>query len=185
MLNLILNGQIGMADRLGAAGFKSKAIEFIPKIRKTAVEMAEASGLKNPDDYYPPISDQELQAMQQQAQQPPQPDPKTQADIAHQQAQLQLQGEKQKADQLAQDQKNQNDAIAQQQNFQLKQAQLAQELQLKREQLSAELQLKREQMMMELALKRELGHASNAVKANGHASNADVTSSVHVGGQPG
>lgn len=75
MLNLILNGQIGMADRLGAAGFKAKAIEFIPKIRKTAVEMAESSGLRNPGDYYPPITDDEIKAMQEQAQQPPPPDP--------------------------------------------------------------------------------------------------------------
>lgn len=75
MLNLIINGQIGMADRLGAAGMKAKAIEFIPKIRKTAVEMAEASGLRNPDDYYPPITDEELAAMQEQANQPPPPDP--------------------------------------------------------------------------------------------------------------
>lgn len=74
MLNLILNGQIGMADRLANFGMKAKAIEFIPKIRKTAVEMAESSGLKNPDDYYPDISDDELQQMIEQAKQP-QPDP--------------------------------------------------------------------------------------------------------------
>lgn len=74
MLNLILNGQIGMADRLATMGMKAKAIEFIPKIRKTAVEMAESSGLKNPDDYYPDISDDELKAMIEQANKP-QPDP--------------------------------------------------------------------------------------------------------------
>jgi hypothetical protein len=74
MLNVILNGQIGMADRLGAAGFKSKAIEFIPKIRKAAVQIAEASGLKNPDEYYPDITDEEIQAMIEQANQP-RPDP--------------------------------------------------------------------------------------------------------------
>ena len=75
MLNLILNGQIGMADRLGAAGFTAKAIEFIPKIRKTAVEMAESSGLRNPGDYYPPITDEEIAGMIEQAQQPPGPPP--------------------------------------------------------------------------------------------------------------
>jgi hypothetical protein len=74
MLNVILNVQIGMADRLGAAGFKSKAIEFIPKIRKAAVQIAEASGLKNPDEYYPDITDEEIQAMIEQANQP-RPDP--------------------------------------------------------------------------------------------------------------
>ena len=75
MLNTILNGQIGMADRLAQGGFRAKAIEFIPKIRKTAVEMAESSGLRNPSDYYPPITDEELAKMQEQASQPPPPDP--------------------------------------------------------------------------------------------------------------
>ena len=75
MLNTILNGQIGMADRLAQGGFRAKAIEFIPKIRKTAVEMAESSGLRNPGDYYPPITDEELAKMQEAAAQPPGPPP--------------------------------------------------------------------------------------------------------------
>jgi hypothetical protein len=75
MLNLILNGQIGMADRLANFGMKAKAIEFFPKIRKTAVELAESSGLKNPDDYYPPITDEEVEQLKQAASQP-QPNPK-------------------------------------------------------------------------------------------------------------
>lgn len=75
MLNLILNGQIGMADRLANFGMKAKAIEFIPKIRKTAVEMAESSGLKNPDEYYPDFTEEELKAAQEMASQPPPPDP--------------------------------------------------------------------------------------------------------------
>lgn len=109
MLNTILNGQIGMADRLSVAGFKSKAIEFIPKIRKTAVEMAESSGLRNPGDYYPPITDEEIKAMVEQATQPPPPDPAIQleqmkgenakalkevdAQVAIHEAQLKAQGE--------------------------------------------------------------------------------------------
>ena len=74
MLNLILNGQIGMADRLAQMGMKAKAVEFIPKIRKTAVEMAESSGLKNPDDYYPDFTEDEMKLAIEQANQP-QPDP--------------------------------------------------------------------------------------------------------------
>lgn len=109
MLNLILNGQIGMADRLANMGLKTKAIEFIPKIRKTAVEMAESSGLKNPDDYYPAITDEELAALIEQANQPPPPDPAVQleqmklegaqqlkqvdAQVAMQQAELKAQGD--------------------------------------------------------------------------------------------
>ena len=74
MLNSILQGQVGMADRLGAAGMSGKAIEFIPHIRKTAVRIAESSGLKNPEEYYPEISEDEIKAMIEKASQP-RPDP--------------------------------------------------------------------------------------------------------------
>lgn len=74
MLNNILQGQIGMSDRLAAGGMPAKAIEFIPHIRKTAVRIAESSGLKNPEEYYPEISDEEIAQMKQQASQP-KPDP--------------------------------------------------------------------------------------------------------------
>jgi len=75
MLNNILNGQIGMADRLGAAGMTAKAIEFLPKIRNTAVKIAESSGLKNPEEFYPEVTDEEVAQMQEAASQP-QPNPK-------------------------------------------------------------------------------------------------------------
>jgi len=74
MLNTILQGQVGMAAQLKEAGMASKAIEFIPRIRKTAVRLAESSGLKNPEEYYPEISEDEVKALQQQAAQP-RPDP--------------------------------------------------------------------------------------------------------------
>ena len=70
MLNLILNGQIGMADRLGMAGMQSKALEFLPRIRMTAVKLAESSGLKNPEEYYPEITDEELAQMKAAAEAP-------------------------------------------------------------------------------------------------------------------
>ena len=74
MLNNILNGQIGMADRLAAGGMTAKAIEFLPKIRNTAVKIAESSGLKNPEEFYPEVTDAEVAKMQEAASQP-QPDP--------------------------------------------------------------------------------------------------------------
>lgn len=182
MLNLILNGQVGMAERLGnipSPTARQKAIELIPKIRKTAVEMAESSGLRNPDDYYPDISEQDVQAISQEMQQAAsQPDPKVQADMAKAQAETQIQQQKMQADSALQAQKQQNDAMASQRDFELKQAQLTAEMQLKREQLAAELQLKREQFIAELALQRELGHAKVQAQAS-------VTSDVHPGGEPG
>lgn len=74
MLNNILQGQIVMSDRLANAGMSTKAIEFIPHIRKTAVRIAESSGLKNPEEYYPEISEDEIEQLKQQASQP-RPDP--------------------------------------------------------------------------------------------------------------
>lgn len=74
MLNTILQGQVGMADRLAAGGMQAKAIEFIPRIRKTAVRLAESSGLKNPEEYYPEITEEEVAKLQEQAAQP-KPDP--------------------------------------------------------------------------------------------------------------
>lgn len=74
MLNNIQQGQMGMAVMLKDAGMAAKAIEFIPHIRKTAVRLAESSGLKNPEEYYPEISEEEIAQMKQAASQP-KPDP--------------------------------------------------------------------------------------------------------------
>lgn len=168
MLNLILNGQIGMADRLAAAGLSAKAIEFIPKIRNTAVKLAESSGIKNPEEFYPEITDQEVEALKQAASQPRPPDPKVQAEIEKTQAELQMDA-----------QRLQKDAALAEQEIRLKREQMAAEMQLKREQLQAEIQLKREQLIAELQLKRELGIANAAAKVEAS------TSSVRPGGEPG
>lgn len=77
MMNVVVNGQLGMVDRLVNFGMKSKAIEFIPKIRKAAVQMAESSGLKNPEDYYPDFTEDEVKAAIAEAMKP-QPDPAVQ-----------------------------------------------------------------------------------------------------------
>lgn len=161
MLNTILNGQIGMADRLGAAGFTAKAIEFMPKIRKTAVEMAESSGLKNPDDYYPPITEDEVAKMVEQANQPPPPDPAIQleqmkgenakqlkqvdAQVSMQQAQLKAEGDVVKnqaeldADLATKAADRQNAMLLAQQDAQL-------QLQLQANDQVFQLQLERERM---------------------------------------
>jgi hypothetical protein len=73
MLNVMLQGQREMAAQLGQVD-PAKAVEFIPKIRNTAVKIAESAGLKNPEDYYPEITDDEVQALKAKVSQP-QPDP--------------------------------------------------------------------------------------------------------------
>jgi flagellar biosynthesis GTPase FlhF len=67
MLNTILMNQIGMADRLAQGGLTPKALEFLPKIRKTAVQIAESAGLRDPEDYYPEITDEEVAHLTEQA----------------------------------------------------------------------------------------------------------------------
>lgn len=74
MLNTIFGIQLGMTDRLAAGGMQSKAIEFLPKIRNTAVKIAESSGLKDPEEYFPEVTDEEVTKLQEAASQP-QPDP--------------------------------------------------------------------------------------------------------------
>jgi len=79
MLNTVQMGQIGMAERLGqlpSPTAKKKASEFIPKILRTAQQIAESSGLKNPDAYYPKVTDEDLAQIQQEMEQAAQqPDP--------------------------------------------------------------------------------------------------------------
>lgn len=174
MLNTILNGQVGMADRLAAGGMRAKAIEFLPKIRNTAVKIAESAGLKNPDEYYPDITPEELQQMVQQASQP-QPNP----DVVKAQMQAQIDQQKAQAQMQLDQAKMQADAERSANELALKREQIDAELRLKREQLAAEIQLKREQMAAELSLKRELGMVNASVKAS------TATSNVAVGGDPG
>ena len=147
MLNTILNGQIGMADRLGAAGFTAKAIEFIPKIRKTAVEMAESSGLRNPGDYYPPITDDELAKMQEAAAQPPGPPPEVMIE--------QMKAENAKALKQIDAQVDMQTAELQAQNAVLK----------NQAELDADLQTARAKMQSDLTLEAERIASAERIKA--------------------
>lgn len=187
MLNVMMNTQTAMAQQLAQVpGAQAKAIEFVPKILKTAIKMAESSGLRNPEAYFPVINDQDVMQWQQTASQP-QPDPKVQIEQAklradQQRAQGQMQIDMQKASQSAQleTQKQMGNFELEREKMamqmQLEREKQASDLQLKREQLNAELALKREQLIAELALKRELGVAANAVAG---------TSAVRPGGDPG
>lgn len=161
MLNNILNGQIGMADRLAAGGMQGKAIEFLPKIRNTAVKLAESSGLKNPEEYYPEITDEEIEQLKQAASQPPPPDPAIQieqmkgenaralkevdAQVATHEAQLKAQGEVAKneaelqADLATKQADRDNALILAQQDAQL-------QLQLQANDHAFQLQIERERM---------------------------------------
>ena len=93
MLAGIKNGQMMMAQALQANGMSAKAIEFIPKIIKTAIQEAEASGLKNPASYYPEFSEEEVKAAIEAANQP-KPDPAIMLEQAKGQVTLQVEAGK-------------------------------------------------------------------------------------------
>jgi hypothetical protein len=89
MLNNILTTQNMMAVQLVQTGFAGQALDMLPKIIKTATKLAESSGIRNPDEYYIQIDENQLAQMKQQASQP-KPDPALQLEQAKVQAQMQL-----------------------------------------------------------------------------------------------
>lgn len=89
MLNTILNGQMGVTDRLAEGGFMQQALEMLPKINMTLTKLAESAGIKNPDQFYLDIKPEMLEQMKQEAGQ--RVDPKLQIEQMKTQAQLQIQ----------------------------------------------------------------------------------------------
>jgi len=89
MLNNILNTQTAITMQLAQGGFPDKALDMLPKVIKTATKLAESSGIKNPDEYYPDLDENELEQMKAQAMQP-KTDPKVELEKAKLQMQMQL-----------------------------------------------------------------------------------------------
>lgn len=164
MLQNVQGGQLAMADRLGAAGFTDKALEFIRPIRQTAVRIAESAGLKNPEEYYPDITEDDIAQMKAEAAQAgQQPDP------AVVKAQM---------DQQAKDAQAQRDH-----EYRMSQLQAKRELDLQamnnkldldKYQVDREIELKREQMAKEMAMNERLGLHKQS-----------MASDVQLGGNPG
>jgi hypothetical protein len=115
MLNTVLQTQIGMTDRLAQTGFSAEALDFIPKIIKTATQIAESAGMKNPDSYYPQMDETVIAQMKEKAAQP-KPDPALALEEAKGKVTMQVEEGK---NQLAM-QKMQVDAQMAQQEAQLK-----------------------------------------------------------------
>lgn len=194
MLNNILQGQVMLSDRLAQGGFMDKALEMVPKVITTMKKIAESAGLKNPETYYPEMSEEIIAQMQQQAaEMAAQPDPKTQIeqqklqnDMQRDQAELQMDGQKAQQEAGLSEQKMQHDIILQREKMQMeaeiKREMMIGEFQLKREQLAAELMLKRELAQQEMEMKREQGfYAADTQVEVAKAK----TSGVHMGGNPG
>jgi hypothetical protein len=191
MLNNIIASQIAITDRFQAAGLSDKAIEMMPKIRKTLVKIVEAAGIKNADSFYPDIDDADLEQIKQMAAQMAQQPPpevqvqqaKLQADVQKSQAELQLKQQDQQS--TLQMTAMQNEANIQlqrekmQQDAQLQAQKMQMDYELRVQQINAEIQLKREQLSAELELKRELAAMG---QENG---GTQVSSDVRTGGDPG
>lgn len=136
MLESVLQKQVMLIDRLAQSGFMPQALQLLPKLRNTLVRQAEAAGIRNAEDYYPEVSDEEIQKMMQQAGQPKQ-DPKIAMEAQKHQQDMQMKQAEMQA------------------NATLEQKKLEAEIMLKREQMAAEMELKRTQMLAEIELKRE------------------------------
>jgi hypothetical protein len=146
MLESVLQKQVMMIDRLAGAGFMPQALQLLPKLRNTLVRQAEAAGIRNADDYYPDISEDDIKGMMQQAGQKKE-DPK-----------LAMEAQKHQQDMMMKKADMEAEAI-------LAQKKLDAEIMLKREQMAAEMDLKQMQMQAEMKLKREqmlLGVQANA-----------------------
>ena len=139
MLQGVLQNQTMLADRFAGAGMSEQALELLPKAIATMKKIAEAAGLKNPDEFYPDFDEQTLaQLKQNAAQQAQQPDPKTQMEQQKLQAQMQLEQQKaqaatakeaaqMQADMAVNEQRQQFEMFKFQQEMSFRQTELAQQ----------------------------------------------------------
>lgn len=167
MLSQVQAGQVGLAERLAATGLptaRAKAIEMIPKIFMSSEKIAESSGLKNADEYYPEFGDEDIAKMQQEMQQGGQ-----QQDPNIVKAEL--------------DAKNKNEQAQRDHEYRMSQLSAKQELDriaannklaLDKYQTDQELALKQWQITQEMAMNERLGFHKQTLNA-----------SVQVGGNPG
>jgi len=170
VLNTILNVQMAMTDRLGAAGFSAQALEMVPKINMTATKLAESAGIKNPDQFYLDLKPEQIEAMKQQAANPP-PSPevmKIQADQQAKQADLQMRGQELQAkaamDQQSDERKAQIEAVQMQADIEANNQKIQADMALAAQKFEFDKQLK----LMDFEMKREMHQQDMAQKAEQH-----------------
>ncbi len=180
----------------------------LPQYYNTLKELARLGGMRSAEPYFTDPSEPDPATGQPKELPPPPPDPKMvevekKAELAQQQAQIdmqmsqakmqadaQMQQQKLVADAQAAQQQAELDAVKMEREFELKREQIAAEMALKREQLVAELQLKREQFQAEMAINERLEmqriETQKHVGAMNAAAKVDIASSrVTPGGEPG
>lgn len=136
MLNNILQTQTAITIQLAQSGFPGEALDMLPKVIKTATKLAESSGIRNPDEYYPDIDEQTLAQMKQQAMQP-KPDPA-------------MELEKVKAETA-----KEIEAFKVQAAAQTEQMQMQREIEKERAQMQADLEVKMAEMQQSMQLEAQ------------------------------
>lgn len=187
MLNQVLQSQVALADRLSGYAqlsptFAKKALGMLPKIIDSMTRIGESAGLRNADDYYVKVTNEELVAIEQemaQAQQAQgqQQDPR----IVLEQAKMQMKAQSDQAKMQMDMQKAAADAqikdeAARQEN-ERRDKELAADLVRKDQELHADLAREWFQMEQELAMARD----QEAMRA----AYGSVVQPVRVGGAPG
>lgn len=172
MLSQILNVQIMMTDRLAQGGFGAKAVEMVPKINLTAQKLCESAGIKNPEQFFLDIKDDEVEQMKQQASQP-QADPKIElekakleVDTQMKQADMQMRGQELQANAQIDAQSDMRkaeiermqaeaDIATNDRKMQAEMMMAERKFELERELKVLEFQLKQQMQQEELAMRRE------------------------------
>lgn len=94
MLNMIYARQLELAGRLLESGLEQKALEMLPLILNTARKMAECTGLKVPDQYFPEMGDEEmkqaLETLLKKKQQPSPDEQKLKAEMQMEEKKLEI-----------------------------------------------------------------------------------------------
>jgi hypothetical protein len=173
MLMQVYQGQTNLMQMAAQFGGPELAVKVVPpqKLLHTLRKAVNAAGLKDADEFFGEITDQDLAAIQQAKQSQPDPEMQKaqgQLQIAQMKAQAdaQLGQQKAQADLALQREKAQVDVQAARERagleIQMMRDKAAAELQIRREEAALNADLKREEMRLEAELTRE----SNMMKAS-------------------
>ena len=144
MLQTVMQSQLMLADRFQASGATEDAIDMLPKILMTMEKMAEAAGIRNPEDFYPEYTEEKVaQLKQMAAQAAQQPPPQVLIEQAKAQAAMQL---------------KQNEG---QVTLQVEQGKI--EAHVRESQLNSEVQVRREQAQLEADMQTKEADRQNAL----------------------
>lgn len=91
MLQQTLSNQIALADRFVALGAMDDAIDLLPMIIETMTKIAEAAGIRDPEEYYPEYAEEQVAKLKQMAaEKAQQPNPEVMKEQAKIEAQKEL-----------------------------------------------------------------------------------------------